>query len=495
MKKLIFAMCALALTATTFVSCEDVPAPYDLPTNGGTTGGDDQGDDDTPTAEATGSGTLADPYNFAAANQVAGALADNGTTDDYVYVKGIVSYVKEEYSTNFGNGTFYISDTGTDYDSDKKDTQQFYIYRALYLGNKKFADGDTQIKQGDEVVVCAKLTKYVSSYGTTLETVQGSCYLYSLNGKTASGGSDTPSTGGATGKGTAADPYNYVAATNVASALEQGQTTDDTYYIKGKISKITYTFSAQFGTSRFYITDDGKEADKQFLVYSCKYFDNAKWADGNQQINVGDDVVVCAKLMNYSGTLETSGAYLVSLNGKTSDGSSEPSTPATVSLISNGDFETWADGLPTGWKTSSTAGNATLTQSTDAHGGSYSVSVGYAASYNKRLGYKEITLKPGTYTFSFYAKNTTDNNTQCRPGYAIVVNGTIDNSTGYKYGSYASLSGKAWTLVTNEFTLTEATTVCLLVMNSKTNATYGVTAQDILIDDAILTTTDGGVAQ
>ena len=79
-------------------------------------------------------------------------------------------------------------------------------------------------------------------------------------------------------------------------------------------------------------------------------------------------------------------------------------TPATGdNLLANGDFESWTGGLPDNWKTTTSAGNATLSQSTDAHGGQYYVKVA-TASTNKRLGYKEITLKAGTYTMQFYAK-------------------------------------------------------------------------------------------
>lgn len=486
MKKLIYSMLALALTAmtaTTLVSCEDVPAPYDIPSNGG---GDNPS---TPSAEATGDGTVDNPYNSVAANKAAAALASGAKSDADVYIKGKVVSIKEEYSTQFGNATYYISDDGTD-------TNQFYVYRALYLGNKRFTSSDTQIQVGDEVVICGKLTNYNGTY----ETVQGEAYLYSLNGKTAGGDEpETPGEDQATGDGTLANPYNYVAANNVANALADNGTTENDVYIKGKVSKIKEAYGAQYGNGSFYISDDGSENDAQFLVYRALYLGNQKYVDGNTQIQVGDEVVVCGKITKYVGsygaTLETVAgkAYLYSLNGKTSDegGSSEPSTPTTSGLISNGDFETWEGSTPTGWKSACSASSATLSQSTDAHGGSYSVSVGFNASGNKRMAYKEITLKPGTYTFSFYAKSTTSDPSQCRPGYVPVTDGSVGS---YAYATnYASLNNSSWTLVSHEFTLTETTTICLVVMNPKTSS-YA-TAQAILVDDASLTTTDGGVAE
>lgn len=147
---------------------------------------------------------------------------------------------------------------------------------------------------------------------------------------------------------------------------------------------------------------------------------------------------------------------------------------------------------PVNWKTTSKAGNASLKQSTDAHGGSYSISVGFNASQNKRLGYKEITLKAGTYKFSFYAKSTTADKSQCRPGYVFVTDGVADKTYNYRE-AYEPLNNSTWTLVSYEFTLTETKTICLVVMNPKTTA-YA-TAQDILVDDASLVTSNGGFAE
>lgn len=169
----------------------------------------------------------------------------------------------------------------------------------------------------------------------------------------------------------------------------------------------------------------------------------------------------------------------------------DPVTPVAGNLLANGDFESWTSGQPDNWKSTSTASNATLSQSTDAHGGSYSVSVGYATQ-NKRLAYKELTLKAGTYTFSFWAKSTTTDPSQCRIGYVPVTSGSVGS---YNYATgYTTLSNTAWTQVSNTFTLDATTTICLVVMNPKSSGSYCV-AQNILVDDASLTTTDGGIAE
>ena len=175
----------------------------------------------------------------------------------------------------------------------------------------------------------------------------------------------------------------------------------------------------------------------------------------------------------------------------TGEGGEEPGTGeggevSGNSLIANGDFEAWTNGLPSNWKTASTAGNATLSQSTDAHSGNYSVCVGGTTSGNKRLGYKEMTLKAGTYTMKFYAKAATETGASVRPGYTPV---DADDKAGtYVYGDYSNgLTNSEWVEVTYEFTLEADTRLSLVIMNSKNPGA------NVFIDDFTLETTDGAI--
>ena len=131
-------------------------------------------------------------------------------------------------------------------------------------------------------------------------------------------------------KGTATNPYT---ASEIAQLLTSGTTFDDNVYIKGKVSAILYTFSAQYGTGTFWISDDGTaygvaenkksttEPTKDFECYSVVWFNNTPWAEGNAQIEVGDEVVVCGKTTVYNGIAETSNkkAWVYSVNGATTD--------------------------------------------------------------------------------------------------------------------------------------------------------------------------------
>lgn len=300
-------MLVALMTAFTFTSCEDVPALYDIP-NGGNGG-------ETTTEVAEGNGTVDSPYNPLAVVQYIKSLEAGVNSSNYVYIKGIVSSTKE-ISAQFGNASFYISADGTTTGT------QFYVYRVKGLGNKNIASDD-EVKVGDEVIICAKVVNYG---GNTPETVQGEGYIYSLNGKTEGG--TTPSTGQATGDGSKENPFNSVAANQMASKLASGAKTDKQYYIKGKVVSVKEAFSAQYGNASFYISDDGKE-DNKFYVFRTLYLGNEKWTEGKTNVAVGDEVVVCGSLINYMGnTPETvqGETYLVSLKSN-GGGTETPDTP------------------------------------------------------------------------------------------------------------------------------------------------------------------------
>ena len=311
MKKIIYSLFVLAMAAFTFSSCEDVPAPYDMPTK-----------PETPEElQPTGSGTAADPFNIAAVEKY---IDEGGSAETEIYVKGKVVSVKPgSFDPQYGSLKYYISEDGTA-------TNQFYVYNGYAGPNRTKFSGEDALKPGDEVVICGK----VDNYQGTKEFLVGN-YIVSLNGQ---GGTTTPDTPAdeAKGTGTEADPFNSVAANNLATSLGSGEVSDKEYYIKGKIQEIKEQFAAQFGNATFYIADD--ENSQKFLIFRTYYFGGEKWKEGDGQLKIGDEVVVCAKLINYMGnTPETNqGGKLISVNGKTSieGGSETPDTPSTTEGIS-----------------------------------------------------------------------------------------------------------------------------------------------------------------
>ena len=130
-------------------------------------------------------------------------------------------------------------------------------------------------------------------------------------------------------KGTATNPYT---ASEAAALLTAGTKFDEDIYIKGKVSAILYDFSTYAGTGTFWLSDDGEfkgsedkksttEFTHDFECYSAYWFDNKQWVEGNGQVRIGDEVVVCGKTTVYNGIAETSNkkAWVYSVNGATSE--------------------------------------------------------------------------------------------------------------------------------------------------------------------------------
>lgn len=167
MKKIIYSLFVLAMAAFTFSSCEDVPAPYDMPTK-----------PETPEeVQPTGSGTAADPFNIAAVEKY---IDEGGSAETEIYVKGKVVSVKPgSFNPQYGSLKYYISEDGTT-------TNQFYVFNGYAGPNRTKFSGEDALKPGDEVVICGK----VDNYQGTKEFLVGN-YIVSLNGQ---GGTITPDT-------------------------------------------------------------------------------------------------------------------------------------------------------------------------------------------------------------------------------------------------------------------------------------------------------------
>ena len=350
MKKLFYSFFVITMAVFSLTSCEDVPEPYNIPEKPGT--GTEGGEEEL---EGTGSGTLLDPFDCIAAIKYTSALDADVESTENIYIKGKIVSIEEEYTTNYGNASFTISNDGTN-------SNTFKVWRALYLGNKKYTSGNTQIQVGDDVIIYGKVVNYM---GNTPETSQGKACLYSLNGVSEDVGGDTPDVpqGEAKGSGTLDDPYNCIAAINYTSALPADQKSDKDIYIKGIVTQIKEQFSTQYGNASFYISDDGKTSN-EFLVWRALYLGNVKYTAGQEQPHVGDEVIICGKVVNYYGnTPETvqGEAYLYSLKcnntGGEEPGGGEPGGDVSGNSLS----VTFAD---FGWENGTALGVVTLTDGT-----------------------------------------------------------------------------------------------------------------------------------
>ena len=261
--------------------------------------------------EEGGVGSLEKPLSPNQANIAAGTLNNKEITIIDYYIKGKIASIREPFGSQYGNATFYISiDGNNDF--------TFLVYRALYLENQKWVEGNKELKVGDEVIICGKLT----NYNNTPETAQGQAYIYSLNGVTKNeGGSDTPDPG--------VTEITVAKALEIINALEDGKTTAEEYLVKGFVVG-TPDFQRKadgtlYGNVNFAIADE-KGGATTLTVFRAKDFENASFTEETiNRIKEGDGVVVRGKLQKYvkndEMTPEVTNCYLISVTSEAAEGS------------------------------------------------------------------------------------------------------------------------------------------------------------------------------
>ena len=125
-----------------------------------------------------GTGVESDPYNVAGAIAYIQTLSAEDKPEALVYTKGVISEVVKLGTS--GSIQFKMQD--------KNVNNSLLVFYCNNLGNVPFK-AQTDLKAGDEVVVCGKVVNYM---GNTPEYAPGA-YLVSLNGKTeGEGGGSTP---------------------------------------------------------------------------------------------------------------------------------------------------------------------------------------------------------------------------------------------------------------------------------------------------------------
>lgn len=312
MKKLVYSAIALAVSVLSLTSCEDVPAPYTLPT----------ASENTEIKVAPkGSGTAEDPFNVVALDSLMDNEFDANAT---YYVKGVVSQVGT-FNESYGNITYYIKD--------EEASTTFYVYCGLGLGGEKFTS-ESDIAIGDSVVIAGNVT----IYNGTKEFVKNKSHIVYLNGKTAS--NSGTSTAEPTGTGTETDPYNVAAVLKLYE--NNSYDPDKEVYVKGIVAKVGSIDTGSYGNATYYISDDGTSTN-DFEIFRGYYLNGDKFTSADQ-LKVGQTVVVCGKLTLYNTTKEMAkGSKLISIEGEgTTSGSDETTTGenitisgTTVNLINN----------------------------------------------------------------------------------------------------------------------------------------------------------------
>ena len=442
MKKYIFSVLMAAMAAFTFSSCEDVPEPYTLPTQPAGPG----------TTDPNQKGSESNPYTVTEAI----ALIKAGTAPSTaVCVKGkitAVTFFNETYSSL----SYNIADEGS--------SDVIEVYSGKGKDGANFSSKD-DLKVGQTVVVKGIVKAFTKNDGTIVNEIDKNSTIISIE-NTGTTSPDTP----ATGKGSLSDPYNVAEA---IAAIKAGTAPTTQVYLTGIISDVAF-YNENYKSITYYISDDGKSKDMQ--VYSGKGLNGADFAS-KEDLKVGQKVTILGKIMKFTDKngndiMEVDKtSSIVKIEGEGTGGEVKPDpkpdpTPGEVATGDNGGFENWTDSKPTNWNTNS-AGNASLTKSEDAHSGKYSVQVAGTSNANKRLGYKEMSLKAGKYTIRFYAKAATATGAAVCPGHVAVNNGTVD-SQNYNYTKqYVNVTNTEWTLVEQEITIEKDGTYSIVIMNAK----------------------------
>lgn len=241
--------------------------------------GDEPGTPDFGEVEGDGK-SIETAYNIAGANAICASLeksvnAQSKYLSEEVYVKGIVSKIDNVDTGSYGNATYFISADGTE-------AGQFEIYRGYALGGEKFKSAD-EIKVGDNVVVCGNLVNWMGTY----EFNQGS-KIVKLNDKTASEEPNDPSNPGEpSGNATDISCAQAVALTN---AMDENETTDETYAITGYITEVVGNVSRNQQTFWMADTKDGGN------VFEAYY---ANLPAGLDKFVVGTKVKITGNILKY----------------------------------------------------------------------------------------------------------------------------------------------------------------------------------------------------
>ena len=304
------------------------------------------------------------------------------------------------------------------------------------------------------------------------------------------------------GDGTKENPFTI--AEVKTNCPTDGSAINDVY-VKGYIvgtAKSGSAFAEEPVNSNLFIADSQTETDAN----NCVPVELKKGSNARTELNLVDHpdnlgklIVLCGSITKYFSVPGVKSVTEFTLSGESTyqgdsgsgdeggnEGGNEGGDVGLPTTLSNGSFETWTDGVADGWKSASTASNGTVTQSAEAHSGTYAAMLANAKT-NKRLASSEIALEAGTYTFSFYVKSASSEiSGSLKPGYVPVTKEGESYSVGtYVYGSQVNSITTDWTQISFEFTLNENAIVCLLVMNTKSTDTN--TYADLIIDDASLT--------
>lgn len=253
-----------AMAAFTFISCEDVPEPYTLPTKPETPGNTDPNQ----------KGSESNPYTVTEAI----ALIKTGTAPSTaVCVKGKITAVTF-FNATYSSLSYNIADEGS--------SDVIEVYSGKGKDGANFSSKD-DLKVGQTVVVKGIVKAFTKNDGTIVNEIDKNSTIISIE-NTGTTSPDTPTTG----KGSLSDPYNVAEA---IAAIKAGTAPNTQVYLTGIISDVAF-YNETYKSITYYISDDGKSKDMQ--VYSGKGLNGADFAS-KEDLKVGQKVTILGKIMKF----------------------------------------------------------------------------------------------------------------------------------------------------------------------------------------------------
>ena len=246
MKKILYSIMALAMALFTLQSCEDVPAPYDIPENGDTP--------DKPVVEIK-------EITCAQAMELCNALEDGATSEETYSITGYITDVFA--NVNKGQQSFWLSD--------QNDGQKMV---QAYWAN--LPEGVESFTKGSKVTITGKLLKYLKDGEVITEVKNADVEILEQGGGSTPGGD--------------AIAISCAKAVELCNALDDGATSEETYSITGYITDVFANVNK--GQQSFWLSDQN---DGQKMV-------QAYWAnlpEGVESFTKGSKVTITGKLLKY----------------------------------------------------------------------------------------------------------------------------------------------------------------------------------------------------
>lgn len=326
-----------------FTACEDVPEPYNIPTEGNTPS--------LPTADYIINQTFTSSLGDFKSQATSGSLAWTSDTRYGAIISGYQDFDGDGNKENKPGETYLIS---PEIDLTEADSAYVIIEQAINYAKSTLADDHhllIRVGEGDWAELPMSLDGLGTSFTYLTQNIQipdefmGKKIQLALKHtahndysstwevkslKVAKGTApeasviETPVIEGV-GSGTKDDPYDVPTTIKLIAAGPPSTK----IYTKGIVSQVD-EISDQYGNATYFISNDGTTKD-QLEVYRGFGLGGEKFKAGG--IKVGDEVIVYGQVVYYNNkTMEfTQGSELYSLNGKTSGGGDTPTEGIEVS--------------------------------------------------------------------------------------------------------------------------------------------------------------------